>query len=99
MVTEVQGQVVEVLPVLHSAYALIGFRGLTLPRCPRRVTQFSKPLKNKGISKESMTKVGLDALGTSTPLESNKSLDGNNALYIKSIEVPISTFETLPGIN
>jgi hypothetical protein len=23
-------------------------------------------------------------------------IDGNNALYIKSIEVPISTFETLP---
>jgi hypothetical protein len=31
-------------------------------------------LKNKGFKEESMTKVGLDAIGTSTTLESNKSL-------------------------
>jgi hypothetical protein len=31
-------------------------------------------LKNKGFKEESMTKVGLDAIGTSTTLEANKSL-------------------------
>jgi hypothetical protein len=30
-------------------------------------------LKNKGFKNESMTKGGLDAIGTSTTLESNKS--------------------------
>jgi hypothetical protein len=31
-------------------------------------------LKNKGFKEENMTKVGLDAIGKSTTLESNKSL-------------------------
>jgi hypothetical protein len=31
-------------------------------------------LKNKGFKEEKMTQVGLYAIGTSTPLESNKSL-------------------------
>jgi len=31
-------------------------------------------LKNKGFKEESMTKIELDAIGTSTALESNKSL-------------------------
>jgi hypothetical protein len=34
---------------------------------------FLRLLKNKGFKEESMTKVGLDAIGTSTTLESNKS--------------------------
>jgi hypothetical protein len=38
---------------------------------------FLRLLKNKGFKEESMTKVGLDAIGTATTLESNKSL----ALY------------------
>jgi hypothetical protein len=29
---------------------------------------------------------------------SNVDMNGNNALYIKAIQVFISTFETLPGI-
>jgi hypothetical protein len=32
--------------------------------------------KNKGFKEERKTKVGLDAIGKSTPLESNKSLAG-----------------------
>jgi hypothetical protein len=32
-----------------------------------------KALENKGFKEESMTKVELYAIGTSTPLESNKS--------------------------
>jgi hypothetical protein len=35
---------------------------------------FLRPLKNKGFKEESMTKVGLYAIGKSTTLESNKSL-------------------------
>jgi hypothetical protein len=35
---------------------------------------FLRLLKNKGFREESMTKVGLYAIGTSTTLESNKSL-------------------------
>jgi hypothetical protein len=34
-------------------------------------------LKNKGFKEEKMTQVGLYAIGTSTPLESNKSLGQN----------------------
>jgi len=35
---------------------------------------FRRPLKKKGVKEERVTKVGLDAIGTSTTLESNKSL-------------------------
>jgi hypothetical protein len=34
---------------------------------------FLRLFKNKGLKEESMTKVGLYAIGTSTTLESNKS--------------------------
>jgi hypothetical protein len=36
---------------------------------------FLRPLKNKGFKEESMTKFGVDAIGMSTTLESNKSPD------------------------
>jgi hypothetical protein len=49
--------------------------GSYTPALSEESDSFFKPLKNKGISRESLTKVGLDALGTSTPLESNKSHD------------------------
>jgi hypothetical protein len=42
---------------------------------------FLRLLKNKGFREESMTKVGLYAIGTSTTLESNKSLGGKFAFY------------------
>jgi hypothetical protein len=42
-------------------------------RCPRSVTHFLSLWKNKGFTEESMAKVGLDAISTSTTLESNKS--------------------------
>ena len=38
---------------------------------------FSGLLKNKGLKEERTTKVGLDAIDTSTTLESNKSLSRN----------------------
>jgi len=38
---------------------------------------FVSLLKKKGFKAERMTKVGLYAIGTSTTLESNKSLAGN----------------------
>ena len=37
---------------------------------------FLRLLKKKGFKEERMTKVGLDAIGKSTTLESNKSLVG-----------------------
>jgi hypothetical protein len=37
-------------------------------------SNFLRLLKNKGFREESMTKVGLYAIGTSTTLASNKSL-------------------------
>ena len=36
---------------------------------------FLRPLKNKGLKEESMTKFGMDAISMSTTLESNKSHD------------------------
>jgi hypothetical protein len=57
-----------------SKIALIGFRGLLLPRCPRSAPHFLRLLNHKGFKEESMTKVELYAIGTSTTLESNKSL-------------------------
>ena len=36
---------------------------------------FLSPLKNKGFKEKSRTKVGVDAIGMFTTLESNKSLD------------------------
>ena len=35
---------------------------------------FLRPLKKKGFKEENRTKVGVDAIGMSTTLESNKSL-------------------------
>jgi hypothetical protein len=39
---------------------------------------FSELLKNKGLKEEKKAKVGLDAIDTSTTLESNKSRKGNH---------------------
>jgi len=41
---------------------------------PEKRNSFLRLLKNKGFKEERMTKVGLYAIGTSTTLESNKSL-------------------------
>jgi hypothetical protein len=41
---------------------------------------FLRLLKKKGFKEESMTKVGLYAIGTSMTLESNKSLPGYQAV-------------------
>src|SRR3989442_3651638 len=40
---------------------------------PRNLHLFLRALKNKGLKEEIVTKIGLDDLGTSTTLESNKS--------------------------
>jgi hypothetical protein len=44
------------------------------PVLSEKRNSFLRLLKNKGFKEESMTKVGLYAIGTSTTLESNKSL-------------------------
>ncbi len=54
--------------------ALIGFRGAYAPMLSEKRGSFLRLLKNKGFKEESMTKVGLYAIGQSTTLESNKSL-------------------------
>jgi hypothetical protein len=48
--------------------------GSYAPSLSKKHHSFLRLLKNKGFKEESMTKVGLDAIGTSTTLESNKSL-------------------------
>src|SRR4029434_5511924 len=48
--------------------------GCYAPPLSKKHHSFLRLLKNKGFKEESMTKVGLDAIGTSTTLESNKSL-------------------------
>ena len=54
--------------------ALLGFRGSYAPVWSEKRNSFLSLIKNKGFKKERMTKVGLYAIGNSTPLESNKSL-------------------------
>ena len=51
--------------------------GSWAPALSEKRNLFLSLLKNKDSHDERMTKVGLYALGTSTTLESNKSLDGN----------------------
>ena len=51
------------------------------PALSEKGNSFLRLLKNKGFREESMTKVGLYAIGTSTTLESNKSLGGKFAFY------------------
>jgi hypothetical protein len=47
--------------------------GSYAPALSEKHNSFLRLLKNKDFKEESMTKVGLDAIGTSTTLESNKS--------------------------
>jgi hypothetical protein len=49
--------------------------GAYAPALSEKRNAFLRLLKNKGFKKESMTKVGLYAISTSTTLESNKSLN------------------------
>src|SRR6266571_227198 len=55
-------------------HALIGFRGLRLHHGPRSAPPYLRPLKKKGFKEERGTTIGLDDIGKSTTLESNKSL-------------------------
>jgi hypothetical protein len=45
---------------------------------PENRDSFLRLLKNNAFKEERMTQVGLDAIGTSTPLESNKSQNENS---------------------
>jgi hypothetical protein len=47
--------------------------GAYAPTLSENHDSFLRLLKNKGFKEEKMTQVGLYAIGTSTPLESNKS--------------------------
>src|SRR5215468_1450569 len=57
-------------------HALIGFQGLMLHHGPRSAPPSVRPLKKKGFKEERVTTIGLDDIGTSTTLESNKSHHG-----------------------
>ncbi len=50
--------------------------GSYAPALPEKHDAFFRLLKTEGFKEESMTQVGLYAIGTSTTLESNKSLSG-----------------------
>src|SRR5262245_38042048 len=54
--------------------ALIGFQGRMLQHGPSRARPYLRPLKKKGFKEERVTTIGLYDIGTSTTLESNKSL-------------------------
>lgn len=63
----------------------VGFRsywipGSYAPALPEKRNSFLRLLKNKGFTEESLAKVGLYAISTSTTLESNKSLYFNGYL-------------------
>jgi hypothetical protein len=47
--------------------------GSYAPALSEKQNSFLRLLKNKSFKEERMTKVGLDTIGTSTTLESNKS--------------------------
>jgi hypothetical protein len=57
--------------ILHRSYWIPGSYA---PAWSEKHNSFLRLFKNKGLKGESMTKVGLYAIGTSTTLESNKSL-------------------------
>ena len=58
---------------------------------PEKRNSFLRLLKNKGFKEERMTKVGLYAIGTSTTLESNKSLNRGQTCPLSGvIEAKIS---------
>src|SRR4029453_1052028 len=52
---------VEIFPV-----ALIGFRGLRLPHCPRSAPPDGRPLKKKDFKEERVTTIGLYTIGPCT---------------------------------
>src|SRR5215467_506639 len=56
---------------------------------------FLRLLKHKGFREENMTKVGLYAIGTSTTLESNKSLPGRPAATKRHLFVRIQPVPTV----
>jgi hypothetical protein len=51
--------------------------GSYAPALSEKRNSFFRLLKNQGFKEERMTKVELYAIGSSTPLESNKSLGGS----------------------
>ena len=55
--------------------------GSNIPTLSENRTSFLRLLKNKGFKEERLTKVGLYAIGTSTTLESNKSLRRNTVVW------------------
>jgi hypothetical protein len=59
--------------LLHSSW----IPGAYAPAWSEKHNSFVRLCKKKGCKEESMTKVGLDAIGTSTTLASNKSHVGS----------------------
>src|SRR6267143_4152952 len=80
----------------HLISTTLGERSDWIPRSygpalPEKRNSFLRLLKNKGFKEERMTKVGLYAIGTSTTLESNKSLNRGQTCPLSGvIEAKIS---------
>jgi hypothetical protein len=70
--------------ILRRSYWIPGSYAPTLSE---NHDSFLRLLKNKGFKEEKMTQVGLYAIGTSTTLESNKSLSGNLLDFFDSFSV------------
>ena len=58
--------------------------GAYAPTLSEKHDSFLRLLKDKDFKEESMTKIELDAIGTSTTLESNKSPNGTSAHYFSN---------------
>src|SRR5262252_4123055 len=53
---------------------------------PRNAPPYVRPLKKKGFKEDRVTTIGLYDIGTSTTLESNKSLHWNTMLFAQSCQ-------------
>jgi MFS family permease len=66
-------QGLRVVLVVCLVLAAVWIPGSYAPVLSKNCSSFLRLLKNKGFQEERGTQVGLDAIGSSTPLESNKS--------------------------
>jgi hypothetical protein len=83
-----------IIQVLHCPYCQgrsYWIPGSYVPTLSENHNSFLRLLKNKDFKEGSITKVALDAVGTSTTLESNKSLPRINTIDISCVTRQVRT--------